>query len=176
MTECTEGTDRAGDLADRTDVEALLRRFYSQVLVDDILAEPFTEVREVTGLDSHIPVMADFWETILFRVRRYRGHVQDVHGRVHGRTALSTPHFIRWLTTWYDTVDEMYGGPLAERAKTQAARIAWSMHRALTDGDAPELNTLVERCASLPRSKRPPPDRPRRMATTASRESRSGVG
>lgn len=29
------------DLADRADVEALLRRFYGQVLVDDILAEPF---------------------------------------------------------------------------------------------------------------------------------------
>jgi hemoglobin len=147
MTECK-------DLADRADVEALLRRFYSQVLVDDILAEPFTEVRDVTGLDSHIPVMADFWETILFRVRRYRGRVQEVHGHVHGRTALSSRHFVRWLTTWYDTVDEMYDGPLAERAKTQAARIAWSMHRALSGGDASELNTLVARHAKLPAASR----------------------
>jgi hemoglobin len=144
------------DLADRTDVEALLRRFYGQVLVDDILGEPFTEVRDVTGLDAHIPVMTDFWETMLFRVRRYRGRVQDVHGFVHDRTALSSRHFVRWLTTWYDTVDEMYAGPLAERAKTQAARIAWSMHRALTGGDAPELNTLVERCAKLTGSIRRP--------------------
>jgi hemoglobin len=142
------------DLADRADVEALLRRFYSQVLDDDILAEPFTEVRDVTGLDSHIPVMADFWETMLFRVRRYYGRVQDVHGQVHGRTALSSDHFVRWLTTWYDTVDEMYGGPLAERAKTQAARVAWSMHRALTGGDASELNTLAARYAKLPAASR----------------------
>jgi hemoglobin len=142
------------DLTDRTDVEALLWRFYGQVLVDDILAGPFAEVRETTGLEAHIPVMADFWETILFRVRRYRGHVQDVHGQVHDRTALSTHHFLRWLTTWYSTVDEMYDGPLAERAKTQAARIAWSMHRALTGGDSPELDTLVERWATLPRSRR----------------------
>lgn len=145
MTECLKHTD----LADRADVEELLRRFYGQVLVDDLLAEPFSTVREVTGLDAHIPVMADFWETMLFPVRRYRGRVQDVHGRVNDRTALSSPHFIRWLTTWYDTVDEMYAGPLAERAKRQAARIAWSMHRALTGSDAADLNTLVQRCTEL---------------------------
>lgn len=145
MTELLELTD----ITDRTDVEAMLRRFYGRVLVDDILGEPFTEVREVTGLDAHIPVMADFWETVLFKVRHYHGHVQDVHGRVHDTTALSTSHFIRWLTTWYDTLDEMYAGPLAERSKRQAARIAWSMHRALTGADAPELNTLVARCTEL---------------------------
>ena len=30
------------DLAGRADVEALLRRFYGRVLVDDVLAVPFT--------------------------------------------------------------------------------------------------------------------------------------
>lgn len=154
MTECLE----RADLADRADVEALLRRFYGRVLVDDLLAEPFSQVREVTGLDAHIPLMADFWETMLFHVRRYHGRVQDVHGRVHERTALSSPHFIRWLTTWYQTVDEMYSGPFAERAKRQAARIAWAMHRALTGGDATELNALVERCTELAGSVRRPAD------------------
>ena len=60
------------DLADRADVEALLRRFYGRVLVDDVLAEPSTDVR-VAGLDSHIPKMCDFWETVLFRAGHYRG-------------------------------------------------------------------------------------------------------
>ena len=156
----TERKERI-DITDRADLEALLRRFYGTVLVDDILAEPFTAVREVTGLDAHIPLMADFWETILFKVRRYQGRVQDVHGRVHDTTALSTHHFIRWLTTWYDTVDGMYVGPLAERTKRQAARIAWSMHRALTGGDDAELNTLVERCTELAGSmRRRPADQP----------------
>lgn len=47
------------DLATRGDVEALQRRFYDQVLVDDILAEPFTEVRR-NGLESHLPARATF--------------------------------------------------------------------------------------------------------------------
>ena len=34
------------DLGCRADVDALLWRFYGQVLSDDLLAEPFAEVRE----------------------------------------------------------------------------------------------------------------------------------
>jgi hemoglobin len=44
-----------------------------------------------------------------------------------------------------NTVDEMYRGPIAERAKVQAARIAWAMHRRLTGTNTRELDTLVAR-------------------------------
>jgi hemoglobin len=131
-------------LAGRADVEALLRRFYGQVLVDDVLAAPFTAL-QIRGLDSHIPVMCDFWETVLFRAGLYRGSALHAHRHVHQRTSLSGRHFVRWLATWNTTVDEIYRGPVAERAKTQAARIAWAMHRRLTGTDTPELDTLVAR-------------------------------
>ena len=132
------------DLSARADVEALLRRFYGRVLVDHVLAEPFTELR-IRGLDSHIPVMADFWETVLFRAGLYRGSALHAHRHVHQRTPLSGRHFVRWLTTWNDTVDQMYRGPIADRAKVQAARIAWAMHRRLTGTNTPELDVLVAR-------------------------------
>ena len=134
------------DLADRADVEGLLRRFYGRVLVDDVLAEPFTDVR-TGGLDSHIPVMCDFWETVLFSAGRYRGSALTAHRSVHGRTPLGGHHFVRWLTTWNETVDEMYCGPVAQQAKVQAARIAWAMHRRLAGRDAPELDALLVRAA-----------------------------
>jgi hemoglobin len=130
------------DLADRDDVYALLARFYGRALVDDLLAGPFTDVRE-KGLDSHLPVMCDFWETLLFRAGRYRGSALVVHRFVHRDHPLTYRHFIRWLTLWLATVDEMYCGPVAEQAKTQARRIAWAMHRRLTGTDAPELDAFV---------------------------------
>ncbi|ORV99047.1 group III truncated hemoglobin [Mycobacterium kyorinense] len=132
------------DLSTRADIEALLRRFYGRVLDDDVLAEPFTEVR-AKGLDSHIPVMCDFWETVLFRAGRYRGSALHVHRQVHHRTPLGGPQFTRWLTMWHNTIDEMYDGPVADHAKVQAARIAWAMHRRLTGTDAAELNALIAR-------------------------------
>ena len=136
-------TDRAlVDLANGADVEALLRRFYGQVLVDDILAEPFTQIR-MNGLESHLPVMCDFWQTVLFRSGLYHGSAVRAHQPVHDRHALGARHFLRWLTLWSSTVDEMYQGPIAEHAKIQAARIARAMHRRLTGTDSEELDVLV---------------------------------
>ncbi|OBF81249.1 cyanoglobin [Mycobacterium sp. 852002-51163_SCH5372311] len=134
----------AGDLVDRSDVEALLHRFYGRVFVDDVLAEPFADLR-ARGLDAHMPTMCDFWETVLFRAGRYRGSALVAHRSVHHRTPLSGSHFVRWLGIWCDTVDEMYQGPAAERAKIQATRIAWAMHRRLTGVDARELDALLAR-------------------------------
>lgn len=136
--------DSASDLANRTDVAALLRRFYGRALDDEVLAEPFTELRS-SGLDSHLPVMCDFWETVLFRAGRYRGSALTAHRDLHLRTPLRARHFVRWLTIWNDTVDAMYRGPVAEHAKVQAARIAWAMHRRLNGVDALELDALVGR-------------------------------
>lgn len=130
------------DLTDRADVEALLRRFYARALDDEVLAEPFAELRAV-GLDAHVPRMCDFWETVLFRTGLYRGSALQAHRDIHHRTPLSGRHFLRWLGLWHSTVDDMYRGPAADRAKVQAARIAWAMHRRLTGEDAPELLATV---------------------------------
>ena len=137
-------TTTGTDLATRADVHALLARFYGRVLVDDLLAAPFTDVRE-KGLDAHLPVMCDFWETVLFRAGLYQGSALDVHRHVHHDHPLSHRHFVRWLTLWLDSVDAMYRGPVAEQAKVQARRIAWAMHRRLIGADAPELDAFVGR-------------------------------
>jgi hemoglobin len=126
------------DLAGRGDVEELLRRFYGRVFADDTLEEPFGELRE-KGLESHLPVMCDFWETVLFRDGLYRGNAFVVHRQLNERHPLDANHFGRWLTLWEATVDEMYQGPVAERAKLQAARIAKSMHRRLNLSPPGEL-------------------------------------
>lgn len=137
-------TVAATDLANRADIETLLHRFYGTALHDDALSEPFAELR-ATGLDEHIPTMCDFWETVLFRTGRYQGSALTVHRDLHARIPLSANHFVRWLTLWREAVDEMYDGPVAEHAKVQAARIAWSMNRRLNGVDARELDALVAR-------------------------------
>lgn len=131
-----------GDLTNRDDVEVLLRRFYGQVFADDVLAEPFSELR-AQGLESHLPVMCDFWETVLFRAGLYRGSALVVHRQLDVRHPLHAKHFARWLRLWETTVDEMYDGAAADRAKIQAARIARAMHRRLRGTDARELDALA---------------------------------
>jgi hemoglobin len=128
--------ERRTDLDDRAAIEALLRRFYDRVLTDDVLAEPFRDIRE-KGLESHLPVMCDFWETVLFGAKLYRDSVFHAHRPVHQQTPLSTRHFQRWLTLWNATVDEMYHGPTADRAKLQAGRIAFAMQRRFSGDRGP---------------------------------------
>ncbi|CAG7634950.1 hypothetical protein E143388_07657 [Rhodococcus opacus] len=79
------------DLATRTDIEDVLRRFYGRVLVDDLLAVPVAEIRE-SGLESHLPIMCDFWETVLIGARLYQGSALRVQPeRPHSASTRGTP-------------------------------------------------------------------------------------
>lgn len=134
------------DIATHDDVEDLLRRFYGRALVDDLLGEPFTEVREA-GLESHLRVMCDFWETLLLTTGSYRGSLFRVHQDAHARHPFGAEHFDRWLTLWRESVDEMYAGPVAEKAKQQGERIATAMHRRMTR--APSLAAEAVRTGAV---------------------------
>jgi hemoglobin len=128
------GRPRA-DLRDRTDVERMVERFYRRCFADDLLGPVFTDVARL-DLPAHLPVMCDFWETVLFRTGAYRRNAYTVHAALHGRReldpgGLTGPMFQRWLAIWCANVDELYTGPLAERAKLQAGRIAASIERRL---------------------------------------------
>lgn len=81
----------------------------------------------------------------LFRAGPYRRSTLEAHRPVHCRNPLSTKHFARWLTLWNTTVDQMYQGPTANRAKLQAARISTAMHRRLTGTGSKRLDELLQR-------------------------------
>ena len=118
------------DLSTRIDVEALLRHFYGRAMTDDVLYEPFAPIRAM-GLDAHLPVMCDFWETVLFGSGAYEGSVFRIHLHLHEQYTLTTEHFGRWLALWIVAVDERHDGPIADRAKLQANRMASAMSRRL---------------------------------------------
>jgi hemoglobin len=120
----------ARDLADRQDVEVLVRTFYGRAFEDPLLGPVFVDIAHL-DLDAHLPVMCDFWETVLFRAGRYRRNAFEVHARLHARSSLTSAHFRRWLELWTSTTDDLYVGPRAETAKIQAGRIAWAISRRL---------------------------------------------
>jgi len=127
------------DLADRGDVEALVRAFYRRAFADDLLGPVFRGAR--MDLEAHLPVMCDFWQTVLFRAGLYRRNALQVHADLHA-AALRREHFARWLALWTATVDDSFAGPKAELAKTQAGRIAYSISRRLLGQSGSEFVTL----------------------------------
>ena len=131
MTSVTSRTDALTDIAGRGDIAALLRDFYGRAFRDALLGPVFVETARM-DLDAHLPVMCDFWETVLFRAGTYRRNALRPHQRLHARADLKPAHFTRWLTLWCVTVDERHAGSKADLAKLQATRIAGAMCRRIT--------------------------------------------
>lgn len=131
-----------GDIARRADLDTLLTAFYGRALADPVLRPVFVDEMRL-DLDEHLPVIAAFWEHVLFRTGAYSGRTMDVHRRVHQRIPLTEAHFARWLELWSATADEMFAGPVVEQAKAHAARMATVFLRNLTAPTAPHSLPLV---------------------------------
>lgn len=126
------------DISGREDVLALLEDFYTRAFADPLLGPVFVDAAHM-DLAAHLPVIADFWQTVLFRTGQYRRNALVPHRRVHALAGLTPAHFERWLALWRATVDERHAGPNAERAKRQGTRMAASMCRTITGEASPVI-------------------------------------
>lgn len=135
---------RGLDLKSRADVVLLVETFYRHAFADPLLGRIFTEVAQM-DLAKHLPIMADFWETVLFRAGKYSRNALAVHFALNAKEPLTDAHFERWLQLWCATVDQQFHGPKAELAKIQATRIAGSIHRRVQGQSASEFVTIERR-------------------------------
>lgn len=132
------------DLQDRSDIAELVGEFYRRAFKDPLIGPIFTDIARM-DLDHHLPIMCDFWETVLFNAGLYRRNALQVHLVLGARFPLGQEHFDRWLTLWVSNVDEHFTGEKAELAKTQARRIAGSILRRLQGRSGSEFETLTTR-------------------------------
>lgn len=118
------------DLTDREDVDALLHAFYGKALHDELPGPVFASA----GMDlaTHLPRIAYFWEVTLLGSGEYFGRPMPLHRHLADTASLGAPHFQRWRCLWDQTLTAMFAGPTAERAKSEALRIAEHMIRDLT--------------------------------------------
>jgi hemoglobin len=124
------------DIATRADILRLTTTFYERAFRDELIGPIFTDVAHM-DLEEHLPVICNFWATILLDERSYRGGAFAPHARIHQQVPLTAQHFRRWLATWQATVDDLFAGPVAERAKFHAARTADAFHGRLAPPPAP---------------------------------------
>lgn len=114
------------DLTTRVDIDQLMRVFYERALADDVIGYIFTDVAHL-DLESHLPIIGDFWETMLFRTGDYaaRGrNPMEVHRKLHLKSAFKPQHFSRWLELFSACVDAEFTGPRADFIKLRANAIA----------------------------------------------------
>jgi hemoglobin len=120
------------DITSRADIEFLIQRFYEKVTADEVIGFIFTKAVPMDW-EHHIPVMVDFWETILLENMVYKKNAMEVHYAVNKKVPLQNEHFDRWILLFNGTVDEMYTGVKASLAKTRAISIAAVMQFKMQD-------------------------------------------
>lgn len=107
------------DITTRQDVENMVQSFYQKVNDDGLLSPVFNKVAAVNW-DQHLPIMYDFWDSLLLGQTAYAGNPL----RKHIPLPIDGTHFTRWLELFVQTVDELFAGEKAEEAKLRASHIA----------------------------------------------------
>jgi len=115
--------DIKNDIETREDITKLIIQFYEQVKKDSIIGFIFNDVVNMNW-EVHIPVIVDFWETILLDNPVYKKNAMEVHYDLNKKIALQQKHFSQWLLLFYTSVDNLYTGKTATLAKTRAKSIA----------------------------------------------------
>jgi len=111
------------DIKDRSDIELLINTFYEKVKVDSSIGFFFTDVVKVNW-DKHLPVMYDFWESVVFHTGIYDGNPMEKHIELNKKSPMKMEHFQRWMQLFNETVDELFAGAKADVIKQRAISIA----------------------------------------------------
>lgn len=111
------------DIESRADIEFLVNEFYKQVITDETIGYIFTEVAQFS-LSTHLPVMYNFWESILFGNPVYKGNAMAKHIALNKLVPLQAAHFKQWLLLWQSTVSKYFLGNKAAEAISRARSIA----------------------------------------------------
>lgn len=107
------------DITHRPDITHLVSAFYNKALEDETIGYIFTDVAKL-NLEAHLPIICDFWESILLGNPVYRGNPMLKHLELAEKTALTQVHFEVWLAMWEQTVRELFDGEKAELAIQRA--------------------------------------------------------
>lgn len=103
----------------REDIELLVDNFYGKIRKDQLLGGIF-EQKIQDRWPEHLDKMYRFWETVLLDVHTYYGSPFAPHVNM----PVEKGHFERWVNLFHETVDELFEGEKAERAKWQGDRMA----------------------------------------------------
>jgi hemoglobin len=107
------------DITTEDHIKILVDSFYTKVNTDALLSPIFNDVAQVDWR-QHMPLLYQFWSTLLFRTNTYQGRPWPKHAML----PVGVEHFDRWVSLFKATVDEHFSGPKATEAKNMAASIA----------------------------------------------------
>ncbi|TDG35622.1 group III truncated hemoglobin [Pedobacter changchengzhani] len=114
------------DIATREDIRILVHTFYAKIRKDELLGVIFNTHIHEDAWPPHLKKLTDFWETNLFGVPKYKGNLTQKHINVDKSLdyTIDQVHFGQWLNIWFETINELYDGDYAQRAKDAARKMS----------------------------------------------------
>jgi len=111
------------DINSRKDIHSLVYTFYEKIKIDTTLGPIF--IRAIQDWPTHIEHLTDFWQSQLLFNKRFRGNPAEAHIKVdkNENHSISSEHFGLWLNLWFATIDDLFEGEIAERAKRNARKM-----------------------------------------------------
>ncbi|MFN8338410.1 MAG: group III truncated hemoglobin [Saprospiraceae bacterium] len=124
------------DISQRTDLIKIVDHFYEKVRKDEVLSRMFLHV----NWNTHLPLMYDFWDNVMFHTGNYTGNPMAKHYTSHQKNPMNESHFSRWLLLFGKSVDELFEGVNADILKERANSIATIMRLKIL---SPERTSLL---------------------------------
>jgi hemoglobin len=115
------------DLKTRADIKKLVVIFYSKVRKNEDIGYFFNNT--IKDWDEHLEKLIDFWESNLFFTGSFSGNPAMAHinvDRIHNNT-ITEYHFGIWLNLWFQTIDELFEGEMAQRLKNNARKMSTNL-------------------------------------------------
>ncbi|MCC6815565.1 MAG: group III truncated hemoglobin [Saprospiraceae bacterium] len=107
------------DISKIEDIKLLVDTFYNSVRNDALLSDIFNNVIEERW-PQHLEKMVRFWQTVLLDEHSYYGSPFLPHAKL----PVDLEHFQRWIKLFNETVDSLFIGEKANKAKWQGQRMA----------------------------------------------------
>lgn len=112
------------DLKERADINKLVVNFYNKVRQNEEIGYFFNNT--IKDWDEHLEKLTDFWESNLFFTGSFRGNPAMAHVKVDRthHNSITEYHFGIWLNLWFETIDELFEGEMAQRLKNNARKMS----------------------------------------------------
>ena len=113
-------------IENREDISKLVHTFYAKIRKNELLGPIFNRHISQEQWPDHLKILTDFWETNLFGVPKFKGSPSAKHVNVdkNMKHAIGPQHFGVWLQLWFETIDQLFEGKLADKAKQSARKMS----------------------------------------------------
>ncbi len=124
------------DIETLKDIHLLVDKFYAKVREDQAIGIFFNQRLEGRW-EAHHKKLYRFWHTVLLRRPDYFGNPVPLHFNMN----IKKEHFDHWLYVWCETVDELYAGTIAERAKFRGKTMAKAFYSKIRKADGETIES-----------------------------------